>query len=92
MMSLAEKVSEFSSCYHKLHRIYIRSIELPEDFDKIKNGSFLAMVYFTAFVHERQGTNPDFQKFHRIAIRKRLKENNFASELLNKDSNLPDSV
>ena len=91
MVKLAKKLAEFSICYEKLHTIYLKKIELPDDFKKIKSDPFLAILYFTVFVHERQGSNPDFQKFHRIAIRKSLNGSDFSTKLLN-DKYFPDRV
>jgi hypothetical protein len=69
----------------------LKRIGLTDNFDKIKNDPLLAIYYFTVFVHERQGTNPDFQKFHRISIRKGLNGRDFSLELqTNKD--FPDTV
>ena len=91
MVKLAKKLSEFSICYEKLHTIYLKKIRLPDDFDKIKADPFLAILYFTVFVHERQGSNPDFQRLHRTAIRKTLNGSDFSINLLN-DKSFPDRV
>lgn len=91
MVKLAKKLSEFSICYKKLHTIYLKKIGLPEDFKKIKSDPFLASLYFTVFVHERPGVNPDFQRFHRIAIRKSLNGSDFSTKLLT-DKDFPERV
>lgn len=85
MMNLSKKLSEFSKCYHKLSTISLKRIGLTSDFNRIKDDSLLSIFYFTVFVHERQGTNPDFQKFHRIAIRNTLNGKEFLLELKNND-------
>ena len=79
MEKLAKKLAEFSICYEKLHTIYLKKIGLPNDFKKIRSDPFLAILYFTAFVHEREGSNPDFPRYHRIAIRKSLNGNDFST-------------
>ena len=90
-MNLSKKLTEFSRCYHKLHTIHLKRIGLTDDFNKIKNDPLLAIFYFTVFVHERQGTNPDFQKFHRISIRNSLNGKDFSSQIIN-NKDFPDSV
>jgi hypothetical protein len=90
-MSLGKRLSEFSVCYEKLHIIYLKKIGLPQDFEKIKNDPLSAILYFTIFVHERKGANPDFQRFHRIAIRKNLNGKDFSTKILN-DKRYPDDV
>ncbi len=54
------------------HIIYVKSIGLPDDFNRIRRDPLSAMFYFTVFCHERAGTNPNFQKYHRVSIRRAL--------------------
>ena len=55
-----------------------------------KQPSFI-YVFFTTMAHERAGRNPNFSKFHRIALKRALEGKNFEDALLN-DSKYPDRV
>jgi len=66
-------------------------IGLPEDIMKIKSDPYLAMIYLTGAVHERAGANPNFPKYHRLAIQRALKGKDFSDTILN-DPEYPDRV
>jgi len=91
-MTIAQKISEFSLCYKEAAKIWLFYSDLPEELNKIKSNPLLSMRLFAAMAHERAGRNPNFSKFHRIALKRALeKRKNFEDALLN-DSKYPDRV
>jgi len=91
MSELASKLSEFSSCYEELHFSYLEKVGLPTNFEKIKDEPLSAILYLTIFVHERGGVNPEFPKYHRVAIKRCLNGEKFSRKLLD-DRDFPRKV
>ena len=50
-----------------------------------------AMIFYTAYVHERQGSNPRFPLYHREAIRKAMNGKKFEDVILS-DKGFPEKV
>ena len=89
--NLACKVRCFSKCYQEATKLWRKMIGLPEDVMKIKSDPYLAMIYLTGAVHERTGANPNFPKYHRLAIQRALKGRDFSDTILH-DLKYPDRV
>lgn len=90
-MTIAQKISEFSLCYKEAVKNWLFYSELPEEVNKIKNDPLLSMCLFAGMAHERAGRNPNFSKFHRIALKRTLEGKKFEDALLN-DSKYPNRV
>lgn len=90
-MNLAKKVEKFAICYEEATKIWRAYLGLPIDLEKIRNNSLYAMFLFATLVHERAGRNPDFPKFHIIALKRALSGMSFEDTLLY-DSDYPERV
>ena len=90
-MSLAQKLCDFSPCYDLAHKIWMKRIGLKEREPELINDAYGAMIFYTAYVHERQGSNPRFPLYHREALRKALNGKKFDDVLLS-DKSYPDKV
>jgi hypothetical protein len=92
MISLVQKLARFSACYDTAHlKIWRRRAAVPEDNDEIRRDSLKGMFLFTMYAHERQGSNPQFALFHRIALLDALGERNFDDALFH-DENFSSEV
>ncbi len=86
---LAQKLCDFASCYDLAHKIWMSGLGLDER--ELVNDAYGAMIFYTAYVHERQGSNPRFPLYHREALRKGLDGKQFDYVLLS-DVNFPKRV
>jgi len=88
---LAQKLCEFAPCYDLAHRIWMRQLGLDESGRELVNDAYGAMIFYTAYVHERQGSNPRFPLYHREALRRGLDGKQFDDVLLS-DVDFPKRV
>ena len=90
MKKVAKKVEEFSRCFKEATKIWRFYYGLPENLDDIRNDSLYAIQFFATMAHEREGKNPEFPKYHIIAIKKALKGREFDEAV--KDDKFPEDV
>ena len=69
----------------------MRKIDLTEQHKLLLHDSLKAIFLFTTYAHERQGSNPRFPLFHRVALIKSLDGRKFNKVLL-EDEQFPESV
>ena len=89
-MTIAERIRKFSACFRESVKIWRYYYGLPENSEDIKNDSLYAIQHFAAAAHERRGKNPEFPKYHIIAIKMALDGRSF-DEAIN-DKRFPDKV
>lgn len=90
-VSLGQKLCEFAPCYDLAHKIWMRRVGLTKSERELVSDAYGAMIFYTAYVHERQGSNPRFPLYHREALRRALNEKKFDYVLLS-DTSFPDKV
>lgn len=89
--SLARKLCDFAACYDLSHRIWMKRVGLTRDDKELVNDSFQAMIFYTTYIHERQGSNPRFPLYHREALKRAINGKNF-NDLLLSDVAFPKRV
>ena len=90
-VSLAQKLCEFAHCYDLSHRTWMRQIGLTKSERELISDAYDAMIFYTAYIHERQGSNPRFPLYHREALREAMNGREFDDVLLS-DISFPDRV
>lgn len=86
---LAKKLCEFAPCYDLAHKIWIRGHSFEES--ELVDDAYGAMIFYTTYVHERQGSNPRFPLYHREALRRGLNGKKFDDVFLS-DVDFPKRV
>ena len=88
---LAFKIQSFSKCYQESVKIWHMNLGFPEDLTLIKNNAYQAIRYLTTIFHERAGANPNFPRYHRIAIQRALNRRRFSDAVIH-DADYPSRV
>ena len=89
--NIASKIEGFSQSYKEYTKVWRYYYNLPQSFEDIKNNSLYAIKYYAMMAHERAGANPEFPKYHIIALEGALDDRDFNYVILN-DKNYPDKV
>lgn len=90
-MSLPRILEKFSQNYDLAQKMWFKKAFVIIDPTQLLNDSLNAILFFTGFAHERSGRNPRFSLYHRVAIKKALKNRSFDDVLLN-NSYFPSDV
>jgi len=90
-MSLARKLCDFASCYDHSHGIWMKRVGLTLDDKDLVKDSYQAMIFYTTYIHERQGSNPRFPLYHREALKRAMNGKNF-DDILVSDNSFPEKV
>lgn len=69
---LSDKIGEFGECYQEAVKVWLDRSGLPTNLNVIRYEPFYTIMFITGAVHERAGANPEFPKYHRMAIRNAL--------------------
>lgn len=69
----------------------MKQVGLTKNETELVNDAYGAIILYTAYVHERQGSNPRFPLYHREALRKAMNGKRFDDVLLS-DASFPDRV
>ena len=88
---LALKVQSFAKCYQEATKIWRRELGIPDDLDEIKNDAYLAIIFLTDTLHARSGANPNFPRYHRLAIKEALQGRRFSDAII-RDEKYPERV
>lgn len=67
-VSLAGVLESFGKCYDVAHSIWMERAGLPSNHRDLLTSPIKALSFFATYAHEREGTNPRFALYHRVAI------------------------